>query len=767
MKLFMNRNRLGSLSLFVLLLAMISPALAQDEVRFGWQVTHFDVNANLQQTDRSINATAILNAKNVGTSPGSTLTFRLNAKAAIKTVTVGGATAPYRVVPETQSGSQRVTTTLPGPIAPGDNVSLTVTYTIAVEGNTGLASVSPIGSQFLPLSFWYPTPNSPFSVRGADTAPFRLTVNAANVLSSGAEKSAAGRSVFEQTLNAQPFFVQGDWDRVDGAADNKGITAYIPKGAAADDRKQAESLITFAGAARTFYSSLLGSAPDIPIRLIAVRRGAGFHDAGTTLVETSAFRRPKIDASTALLIGESIAHVWLGGQTPVRGEGSGVIREGLTRFLAALFLEKQVGKEAAQAELLRERLSYSAVAKRDAPLSRATPLDDTYFSSVPNKSAMVWRLVDKQLGRDAFMSTLGAALQKGRESGGLTLFALRSAFVEKGGAGMKTLLDSQLDQVTDADLMIGLPQQRGAQWTSALRNLGSSEISVRVVATSDRGEQFAADAVVPAKGFGEAVFNTSAKLVKAEIDPEKLYPQLDYSNDIVPHARNINDMIAEASRLLSTQDNARAERVARELLSVAPLMQEARIILGRTLLAQNRMDEAEVLFRQLLDERLPTPSAIAWASIGLGQISSKKGQAAHAARRFSEAVRADADYATSLLARAERIRVEGAAAPIDESAKAFISQLDAAIMSGKKVELESRIVSGELIRFVGGIVGTQPESWQTRLLRTEQVDANTLLADVAIQAKELGQERSGTALLVLSKATGGWKLAGIEFFEVR
>ena len=763
----MNRYRVFLSFLIVCLFAGVSPAWAQDELRFAWQVTSFDLNADLQIANRELSATAILNARNIGRAAGSTLTFRINPKATIKSVTVSGAAANYRSVPETQSGSQRVTTTLPSSVAPGGSVSLTVSYNIPIESNTGLAALAPAGSQFLPLSFWYPIPNSPFSVRGADTAPFRLSVSAPSVVSSGTDKSSGNNSVFEQTLSAQPFLVQGDWDRVESTKDI-GVAAYLPKGAGVEERKQGENLMALAGAARTFYGSLLGPPANVPIRLVAVKRGAGFHDAGTVLVETSAFRRSKVDSSTALLIAESIAHIWLGGQTAIRGEGSGVVREGLPRFLATLFLEKQFGKDAAQAELFRQRLSYSAVSKRDAPLSRATALDDAYFSSIPNKGAMIWRLVDRQLGRDAFMATLQTALQAGRENGtGVSLASLRSALIERGGDRLKLMLDHQLDQVTDTDLMIGLPQQRGAQWVSALRNLGSTEITVRVLATTDRGEQLFTDATVPAKGFGEAVFSSNARLVRAEIDPDKLYPQLDYSNDVVPRIRNVNDMLAEASRLLSTQENARAEQVARELLTVAPQLQDARILLGRALLAQNKLDETERVFRQLLDEALPTPLTIAWANIGLGQISAKKGQGADAARRFGDAVRAEADYATSLAARAERIRAEGATAPLDETIKAFIAQLDSVILSGKKVELESRIVSGELVRFVGGIVGTQPEAWQTRVLRTEQVDATTALADVSIQAKELGQARAGTALLVLSKASGSWKLAGIELFEVR
>ena len=71
------------------------------------------------------------------------------------------------------------------------------------------------------------------------------------------------------------------------------------------------------------------------------------------------------------------------------------------------------------------------------------------------------------------------------------------------------------------------------------------------------------------------------------------------------------------------------------------------------------------------------------------------------------------------------------------------------------------------MRFINGVVGTQPEIWQTRVLRTEQLDANLAAADVSLNTKELGREESGTAVLILARVGGGWKLAGIDLFEVR
>lgn len=748
-----------------------STVSAQEEARAAWQITNFDINANIQQPERTLGVVTLLSATNVGRGPGVSFTFRINSKANIKSVTVGGANATFRAVPETAGGLQRVTVTLPGSIAPNGTVVVNVSHSLPVESNTGLAAISPTGSQFLPQSYWYPAPNTQFTIRGADTAPFRLVVNSPNIISSGVEKGGvAGSTVYEQTLNAQPFFVQGDWDKLEGIGENKNIAALLPRGATAEEKKQAEALMVLAASARAYYAALLGPAPDVPVRLVSVRRGSGFADSGAILIESGAFRRAKPDATTVLLISEAISRLWIGGQTSVRGEGGGVLRDGLARFLATLFIEKQFGREVAREEVLRERLAYSTVARRDAPIARVTPVDATYYSSVPNKGAMVWRLIDHSLGRDAFFTTLRELLQAGKgTTSGITLTGLRNALATRGGDRIKTLLDQQLDQVTDVDLLVGMPQQRGGEWVSALRNIGSIDVTTSVKATTASGEQLLVDATVPARNFGEAAFKTTSRIVRVEIDPEKLYPQLDYGNDSAPRTPDLQDAVSDASRQFGAQAYPKAEAIAREILSVTPHSQEARIILARALLGQNRNDEAEKLFLGVLAEPLPTPFTLAWANAGLGEISLKKGQAAEAAKRFNDAVRADAEYAASLAARAGRIKAETASntLQVDGAVRAFIAQLDQAITSGKKAELESRIVSGELVRFIGGVVGTQPEIWQTRVLRTEQVDANLVTADVSLETKELGRQQSGTAVLILARVGGGWKLAGIDLFEVR
>jgi Tetratricopeptide repeat len=738
-------------------------APAQDEARARWQVMRFDITANVRQSERQLSATAVLTIKNAGEAAGSRMTLRINSRARVNMVSANGASATFHALAESRGNMQPLNINLPTPVAANAELNLTVTYSVPVETNTGLQAISPIGSQFLPLSFWYPVLNTPYTIRGADTAPFKLKIEGANVISSGVEK---GPGTYEQALFALPFFLEGDWDKDEGSGEARGIVALLPKGAG-EEKKQADAMIAAAASARSFYATLFRPAPEVPIRLVAVRRGAGFNDAGTVLIEWAAFRRAKLDSLTAMVIAESMARLWIGAQTPIRGEGAEVLRDSLARYLALLFVEKQFGREAAEAEMTRERIAYANIAKRDVPLSRSTHLDDTYYNSVPNKGAMVWRLVERRIGRDNFIRLLRSFLQPANaEQSGLSLATVRAKLADSGGDSVKKLLDQELDQPADMDLMIGLPQQRGNEWVSALRNLGSIDATVTVAATTDRGEQIKVETTVPAHDFAEAAFKTPTKPVRVEIDPDKLYPQLDYTNDVAPRVRDVSESMGEASRFFGAQDYAHAETVAREIMTAAPQMQEARILLARSLLGQNKLDEAERLFRATLDEALPTAITIAWANVGLGEIALKKGQAAEAARRFNDAVRADAEYAASLAARAGRLKAE-TSPPIDDSVRAFLTQLDRTITNGSKADLDAKIVSGELVRFVGGIVGTKPEVWQTRVLRTESLGDDLIAADVTINTKTLGKEASGTAVLILARVNGVLKLAGVELFEVR
>jgi tetratricopeptide (TPR) repeat protein len=744
--------------LIAIILISFAGSFAQDETRAAaaWQVKSYDINVTLPQNpaDRSIGAKASLNVQNIGNAAGTRLTLRLSSAAQVTSVKINENTAAFTKGEErlgtSQKTLQRVIVNMPG-VQPGSTVGLTVEYSLKVEENSGLNTLSPLGSQFLPLSFWYPTPNSHFAPRGADFAPFRLSVAAASgdtVVSSGTQQ---GNS-FEQKLNGQPFFLTGAWDTVEV----KGVTVFLPKGASDQEKQRAAELANLAVEAKTYTASLLGSATEVPLRIVAVRQGSGFADAGTILLDYGAFRRQKIDSGTVMTIAESIAKMWIGNAKLVRGEGYGAIREGLSLFVATQFLEKQYGKDAADIERLRQRTAYASIARRDAPLNLISPLDGSYFSSVANKGAMVWRVITKQMGADQFFGYV-------RSQDTFTVLGLRTAF-----SNNYPVIDYWEQNATDTDLMVGLPAANGGETKVALRNTGGFAVHVDVAAYTDKGEKLTTAISIPEKGFADAIFKTTAKIVRTEVDSEKLYPQLDYSDDVAPRESDESDPLLVIKRAYDKQDFTAAEKTARTALAGMPHFDEARAWLGRTLLAQNRTAEAEREFKAALDEKLPASFTQAWANIGLGDIAARAGQNAPAAAYYNQAIKADAEYGSNLTARRGRLKVEQAA-NVDDAVKAFFAQFDKAILSARKADVDALIVPGEVSKFSAGAVSSQPSQWQTRVLRSDKIDANRVTVETEITVKKLGSDliESGTAVFVLARSGNTWKLAGVEVFEVR
>jgi len=733
----------------------------------AWQVTLYDITVTPDAAARSFAARAVITARNVGTGAGRTLTVRLSPSAKVESASVGGAAASFTPGTDSLTKLQTARLQLPAEVAPGGTVTAAVDYRMPVAENTGLAYLSPEGLQLLPLSNWYPTPNTPVSPRGTDYAPVRLKVNG---LSSGEQLVSTGAAAqgggYEQSLNAQPFFLTGKWQAVEGSGEARGVSAWMPASFGAEERKEAEALVNLASAARAFYAGMLGPSPDSPVRIVGVRRGAGFDSAGTLLLDSAVFRRQKIDSVTAVRVAEAVARLWVGGAANVEGEGAGVIREGLARYLAMLFVEKQFGKPAADAEWTRVALLYAPIAERDAPLSKLTPGFDTYFNSATNKGALAWRIIAAALGRDSFASVLRGQLTGAKS---LSLSTLRARLGEAGGDRASLLMRSLFDMQTDTDLMVGLPVARGGAWVSNLRNTGSFDVEVSVQALTETGERLNVTSRVPAKDFGEAQFRTASKIVRVEVDPEKLYPQTNYANDVVPAGPAAAEAIEQARAAL-TQQPARAEELVRGVLARSPANEEARIVLARSLVEQNRLDDAEREFRAALDSPLPTPATLAWSDIGLGEIAMRRNRPADAARLFDTAARANAEYASTFAARAARMRAETAAgtppAP-DEQIKSAVAALDAAIRAGHKAEIEALLVPGELQSFSRGIVGTQPEIWQTRLLRTESLGPDLMAADVTLTARTLGRDQSGPAVYVFLRTPSGWKLAEVPIFEVK
>ncbi|HYY93076.1 MAG TPA: hypothetical protein VE713_01065, partial [Pyrinomonadaceae bacterium] len=222
-------KKLLALLLLISTSALSLPAASarQTEGTPAWQVLQYDISvgaSDLAGASRAITARAVINARNVGTGAGRTLTLRLNENAKIESASVGSQTASIRPGKDASLKVQTAQLQLPASIPPGSTVTATVQYSLPVATNNGLEAVSPEGLQFLPLSYWYPTPNTPVAPRGADYAPLKLAVNGlagGDALVSTGKATAGG--VYEQTLNSQPFFVTGRWETVEGTGDARGV----------------------------------------------------------------------------------------------------------------------------------------------------------------------------------------------------------------------------------------------------------------------------------------------------------------------------------------------------------------------------------------------------------------------------------------------------------------------------------------------------------------------------------------------------------------
>lgn len=732
-------------------------AFAQTENRASrtWEVQKYDITATLPaaETDRFLNARAVLSLKNVSNSPASSLTLRISPSAEVSAVKTNGAAADFSKGEEKVGSGSLQRVILRGvSTQPNGNLSVEVTYKLKVDENTGLSALSPVGAQFLPMSFWYPTPNSWFFARGADYAPVRLQVNSANGLTAAASGTEGG-GAFEQKLNVQPFFMTGNWDAVNAG----GVSVLLPKGAGADEQKRANELAALTLEAKTFITGLLGNAPDASLKIVAVRRGSGFSSGGTILIDENVLRRQKIDSLTVMNVAEAVAKMWLGGAVKIDGDGGGAIREGLARFVATQFIESKYGKEIADIERLRQRSAYAAIVKRDAPLSLVSPLDDYYFTTNANKGAMIWRLLSKKLGQNEFFNIIKANIK----DGAIDLAKLRGAF-----SSQKEFLDYAFDQITDMDLLIGLPQTNGANTKMALRNSGSVDAVVDIAATTDKGEKLKATTTIAAKSFGEVSFNTPNKIVRVEVDADKLFPQTDYSNDVKPVEIDESDFLLFVKKPFDKQDFGAAEKNARLVLRDHSHFDDVRVLLGRALLGQNKTTEAEREFRAVLEEKLPTARSLAWANVGLGEIALKTNQNAQAIAFFNEAIKADAEYGATLAARQGKLKAN---APLnnDEGIKAFFAQFDKAAISGRRADLEAMILSGEIPRFAGGISG-QAQQWTTRIIQIEKPSPTQAVVETNLSIKMLTRDpESGTAVYRLTKVGNDWKLIGVDIFEVR
>ncbi|MBL8188997.1 MAG: hypothetical protein JNK38_13380 [Acidobacteria bacterium] len=735
--------------------------------------------------------------------------FYINLKAAITEMKVNGAPATFKTNEELRSNLLRVYTDLTTEIASARELEVDFTYSLpAADRGIGLR-IAAGESYLLPQSAWVPTPHTPFADHGADTAPFSLTVNAPaglKVVSSGIRKS---ENSYEQSMAGQPFVIVGDYDMVTRGGDAHPVEVFLPRGVNDTGKQQAQRLAAEAERVIAFYVKYFNVAALAPFRVISSQarslstitsdnfgavREVSFATVGAVTVDDNLFRRDLLDQGTIELMAGAAARAWVDGQVLLRGRGTGMLRDALPVYLVAQYMGERFGAAQREASFERYRRAYAIIARDDAPLLMQSLLDRNYTTSMFNKGAIVWRLIEKQVGKQVFDNALRASLSR-RNVDALSLsgwylqtqqgkppqvhplcglsrcISFKEVLLSVGADRrlVNEIFSNWIEAGLLPDFAIGQPQTTADGVEATITNFGAGEVTVEIVATTDKGEKLRQTVIAKSGEFGAVKFPGGTTLVSIEADPDKLYLQADYTNDLFPRRASQSEAFGQANLAFSKNDFATAEAKAREGLKETPNATILQALLGRALLAQKKNDEAAKVFEAVLkSEPLPL-QAYGAANLGLAEIAQEQGKFAEAALRFRFASMSDLDAATTVAARDSALKAErgAGAVKIPEDARAFLVKFDAAVLQGTAAAVNPYVELGNLRRFAQSLVVRKPSTWVTEALRAEEWDASRTAIDVTLKIRIEGKDYSGRAVYVISRAGGKVLLSEVPVFDVK
>jgi Tfp pilus assembly protein PilF len=781
-----------SFALLITLLCSIGAAAQEVEVN------RYNINARVDTAASAIEVRASLEIANVSQTPKSKLYFLLTKLAKVNTVTVGGAAAQFETVEDRRAPVlNQFTITPQAALAAGGKATLEVSYRIEAPESSGLVAVSATEVLLVPESVWVPMASTGFLLTGASTAPFSLTVTGSTLraASAGNFKGDATTQTFEQPLNSLPFFVASTFDQpVSAERGGVKIEVYAQTGLQSADGKSTTKdninrLVEEAGKAVDFLSKTLGAPPQgAGFRIISSSRASNIAVPGALVLSEQTLRRDVLSTNTIEAIVDALARIWTDGRVRIRGQvgrapqpdrpaqlplSYALLRDSLPRYLAALYFEERFGKDAGREAFNRMRWVYAPImqARRDAELDVQTLLLPTFTAATLAKGPLVLRLFAETMGRDKFITAL-RSLFTGEQTKIVTSNDLRLALIKEGTPGLEKLFQQWVDTIIEPDIVIGVPQasdKPNAQSVN-IRNLGTGDVAVAVIATTVSGKQLTSTVTVPSENITSFDIATAEKITAIEVDPEKLIIQSRYDNDTKPVQEAALNLFNDSLTAFNKGEYPAAETKLREAARINPQNATIHAWLARTLAAQNKNDEAVRAANAALAITPAPAGAIAWAHITLGQIALAKNQASEASGYLRRAVVEADDAPGQYASREAAVKAERAANPSasgDESVRTFISQLDTLIKQPSSDKLYTIVLKSNLKKFVQGLTLTPPTAWTTEIERAEQIDANRLSLDVKIKAVSGGRDQAGTAVLILYKTSSGWLLEEVQLFNVK
>lgn len=793
----MSRTALKFFWIVLCLFGMSTMAQAQD-----FEVLRYDVTASLQPAANAVEVKATLSLVNQTTQglSATELILRINKDARVTTLLLNGATAEFSQKDDPRlTGVSTLSTQLTRSIPPNGKLEAVVQYTLTVKESNQYSAITPGDCLLLPESYWVPVVHTPFTIHGADTAPYTLTVTLAGdgeVLSEGERKGDGKTMTFTQTLNSQPWLMVGPLGKpvtrsITPAGSSPITIAVISQVGSAGTEGQIQRVLDEMEKIVSFYVQTLGSAPATQFVVASNFRETTYISPGTILVGNAVFRRDTVEAETIEFLSRAVARTWIGGKNRLRGRGLGIVQDALPSFLSGLYVETRFGADAGRQFWARRVRSYAplALARTDAMLLAQVPLDSDYFTSILNKGALVFRLIDWQFGKNTVL-TAAKTLLSANSPDPLTVEALRATLIgpdKTANQPLQRFLKQWWDEIVEPDLIIGLPKKNetGTAWTCAIRNLGTGDVKVPVVAQTDKGAILTVIATLPSKGLGSVEFQTADEVVRVEIDPEKLYPQTKYeldpnssqfNNDSRPPRPYAFSLFLEANQLFEQKEFQKAEARLQQIVAQEPDYTSAQMLLARTELALGKTDAAQATLQKALAVKPMALYVTGWSAVVQGELAMIRKDYKAAVEAYRRADAANAELACTLAARKglleSETQLQQISAP-DDSVKAYFSQLEKAVQSKTAATIEALVIKPELPKFVKGLVLTKPDVWKTELLRASQLDIQHIAVDVNLEALTTDlitgekKDQKGSAVFILRKTQNGWVLARIDLFTVK
>ncbi|HKP11283.1 MAG TPA: tetratricopeptide repeat protein, partial [Blastocatellia bacterium] len=765
------------------------------------EVDRYQVTARVDTAASAADCRAAITVINLGQSPKTKLYFRLTKMAKVTSATVNGTTATFEASEDRRvAGLNQIVVSADAGVAPNATAKVEIAYRIEAPESSPLIHIYPGEVLLAPEAVWVPMPSTVFTYYGPATAPFTLDVNvtsAANTfrgLSAGTLKSSGPTFSFEQPLNSVPFLLASNYDQP-ATTDAGGVKVEVytqPGLTAAADPKATSSIIKRvsdeAGRAVDFFTRQFGPPPaGATLRIISSARANNLVVPGALVLNEQVFRRDALTESTIEAVADAAARLWTEGRARVRGveartgqrpRSVAFLRDSLPRYLAALYVEDRYGKEAGRDAFERMRWSYTPVAQsgRDAELGLQTIALPNYSAAIFAKGPLVLRLIAETAGRDKLLAAIKTTFAVAQTKL-VTPDDFRSAVVKGTSPEVEKLFQQWFDAITEPDIIVGapLPSDKPNSQRINLRNLGTGEVSVRLLATTASGKPVPVTVTVPSEGLVAAEIPTAEKITAVEVDPDKLLIQTNYDNDARDGDMKLprpspQTLFNQSIAAFNKGDYAEAEGKLREAARRDPTNALIHAWLARALAAEKKFDEATGEANAAIKVEPPVGSALAWAHVTLGQAALARNQAAEAVAALRRAIVEAEEAPAQFAARSALIQAERAAnqlPPVDTSIRSFITQLDAVIKDPSSDKLTPLIVRNNLKRFIQGLTLARPSAWATEIQRVDTLDANRVAVDVGLTARAENRDQSGTALYILSRVGGNWVLEDVQLFNVK